>query len=304
MSLLDQIQRWVKEPPPEYLIELSERGVASAQTRNASTLRVTPFSENVLAVSPVEPNIARLDLIQTAFAKNGNGNGQCRTRAALVIPDYATRMSVLDFDEVPNDEAQRLALVKFRLRKSVPFSIDEAQVSCTVQPKDPQARRFSVLAAAVARPVLEGYENVLQGLGFQTGLVLPSSLAVLPLCSTAPGVLTLLAKLSGNVLSLLLLEDRFLHIVRSVDLSSEENLEDERQTLIITLLQQTLAFAEDELNRPVQRLILCGFGATVEQTGMAFEQEFGVSWTPLRSKLGVASQENAGILGLMERYAA
>ena len=304
MSLLDSIQRLIKEPPPEYLIEFSERGVASVQTRNISTLRVTPFSEKALSVSPAEPNIARLDLLQSAFAKNGNGNGQRRARAALVIPDYATRMSVLDFDEVPNEEAQRLALVKFRLRKSVPFSIDEAKVSCAVQPKDPQVKKFHVLAAAIARPVLEEYESVLQTLGFQAGLVLPSSLAALPLCSVAPGVLTLLAKLSGSVLSLLLLEDRYIHVVRSVDLSSEENLEDERQILITTLLQQTLAFAEDELSRPVQRLILCGFGADVERTGMAFEKEFGVSWTPLHSKLGVASQENAGILGLLERYAA
>jgi type IV pilus assembly protein PilM len=303
LPLLDYIQRWIKEPPPEYLIELSEGGVASVQTRNASTLRVAPFSEKALAVSPVEPNILRPELVQSALGRNGNGNTPRRARAALVIPDYAARVSVLDFDEVPNDEAQRLALVRFRLRKSVPFSIDEAQVSSVVQPKDAQGKTFTVLAAAIARPVLESYEALLQSLGYQAGLVLPSSLAVLSLCAAAPGVLTLLAKLSGAVLSLLLLEDRYIHIVRSVDLSSEENLEEERQNLIAALLQQTLAFAEDELNRPVQRLLLCGFGPDAERTGLAFEKEFGVSWTPLRSRLGVASQENAGILGLLERYA-
>ena len=129
MSLLDQIQNWVKEPPPEYLFEISERGLASVQPRNPSTLRVIPLAEKSLSVSPAGPNITRLDLLQTAFPKNGNGralSSSRRAKAGLVIPDYAVRVSVLDFDELPADEDRRLALVRCRLKKSVPFSMEEA----------------------------------------------------------------------------------------------------------------------------------------------------------------------------------
>lgn len=302
MSLLDQFQRWVKEPAPEYLFEVSERGLAFAQPRNPSTLRIAPMSEKALAVSPFESNVTRFDLFKSAFPKSAGNNGQRRTKAALVIPDYATRISVLDFDELPGDEQQRTALVRFRLRKSVPFSIDEAQISCSIQSTHAQNGKMEVLAAAIARTVLDEYEGMLRSLGFQVGLVLPSSLAALPLCSSTPGTLTLVAKLSGSILSILLVEDRQIRVIRCVDLSSEESSLDEQPEVTSTMLQQTLAFAEDELNHPVQRLLLCGFGAQSEQLGTSFQQEFGLSWAPLRSRFGIASQENAGLLGLMEQY--
>ena len=302
--MLDQIQRWVKEPPPEYLFEISERGLAFVQPRNPSSLRVSPLSEKALAVSPSEPNIIRVDVFQNAFPKNGNGGGPRRAKAGLVIPDYAARVSVLDFDELPADEEQRLALVRFRLKKGVPFSIDDAQVSYSIQPANPQRKKLEVLAAAIARPVLNEYETLLRNFGYQVGLVVPSSLAAMPLYPALPGAVTLVAKISGNIFSIILLENRQIRVFRCVDLSSEESLPEEQPELMSTLLQQTLAFAEDEWNQPVQHLVLCGFGAQTDEIGLAFEREFGVSWAPLRSRFGVPLQENAGLFGMLEQYAA
>ncbi|HEX6545330.1 MAG TPA: hypothetical protein VF023_03410, partial [Bryobacteraceae bacterium] len=72
-----------------------------------------------------------------------------------------------------------------------------------------------------------------------------------------------------------------------------------------TILHQTFAFVEDEFSRPVERLLLCGFGAMTQTLGAALEEEFHVSWEPLLSpRLGNASPENAGLLGLWEQYAA
>jgi len=303
LSLLDKIQHWVKEPPPEYLFEISERGLAFVQPRNPSTLRVSPLSEKALAVSPSEPNIIRVDVFQNAFPKNGNGSGPRRAKAGLVIPDYAARVSVLDFDELPPDEEQRLALVRFRLKKGVPFSIDEAQVSFSIQPANPQRKKLEVLAAAIARPVLNEYETLLRNFGYQVGLVVPSSLAAMPLYPALPGAMTLVAKISGNIFSIVLLENRQIRVFRCVDLSSEESLPGDQSELMSTLLQQTLAFAEDEWNQPVQHLVLCGFGSQTDEIGLAFEREFGVSWAPLRSRFGAPSKETAGLFGMLEQYA-
>jgi type IV pilus assembly protein PilM len=280
---------------------MSERGVALVQPRNLATLRVTQLPEPALAISPAEPNVTRLDLLQAGFPKTV-ANGGRRAKAALVIPDYSARITVLDFDELPNDEDQRVALVRFRLRKSVPFPIDDAQVSYSIQSRDPAQKKLEVVVAAIARTVLTEYENVLRSFGFQVGLVVPSCLATVPICSAAAGTLSLLAKLSGNILSILLIQDQQIRVVRCIDLVSEESGVSDLSELISTLLQQTLAFAEDELSQPVQRLILCGFGADSERMGVAFEKEFGLSWTPLRSRFGIAAQENAGLMGLLEQY--
>jgi type IV pilus assembly protein PilM len=300
--LLHRIQNWVKEPPPEYLFEISEQGLAYVQPRNPSTLRVAPLAEKALAVSPSEPNIIRVDVFQNAFPKNGNGNGGRRAKAGLVIPDYASRISILDFDELPGDEEQRLALVRFRLKKSVPFSIEAAQVSYSVQPANPGSKKVEVLAAAISNTVLTEYETLLRNFGYQVGLVVPSSIAALPLYPVLPGALTLVAKLSGNIFSMVLLENQQIRVFRCVDLASEESLPDDQPEVMSTLLQQTFAFAEDEWNQPVQHLVLCGFGSRTDDVGLTFEREFGVSWAPLRSRFGAPTQENAGLFGMLEQY--
>src|SRR4051794_8099374 len=165
-----------------------------------------PFAENSLDVSPVHPNMLRSDLLENGVPNVGGKGNQRRVKAGLVIPDYAVRISVLDFEEFPSDEEQRLALVRFRLRKTVPFSIDEARVSCSIQSADPDRKRYEVLAAAIFRPVLDEYEGLLRSRGFQVGLVLPSCVAALRLCSCPDSELSLLAKLSGETLSVLLLQ--------------------------------------------------------------------------------------------------
>lgn len=305
MPLADKIQRWIKEPPPEYLFEVSERGIAHIQPRDASSLRVRRFEEKALTASPSQPNITRPDLMQAALPGNGKTNlQQKRVKAALVVPDYAARLSVLDFEELPGDAVQQEALIRFRLRKSVPFPIDEARVSCAVQWNEPQHKKVEVLAAAIARPILEEYENLLASRGFQVGVVVPSSIAALALCPPPGPGLTLLAKLSGSVLSILLTQQGLVRVVRCVDLTSEENAPDEEPAVISTLLHQTFAFIEDELAQPAERLLLCGFGEMTDQLGTECETDFHVSWQPLTSRFGPASQENAGVLGLAEQYAA
>jgi type IV pilus assembly protein PilM len=304
LSFLDYVQRWTKEPPPEYFFEVSQRGIAWAHPRNGGAVRLHPFVENALDVSPVQPNMLRFNILESGVPNVSGKNNQRRVKAGLVVPDYAVRISVLDFEEFPSDEEQRLALVRFRLKKAVPFSIDEAQVSCSIQSADPEQKRYEVLAAAIFRPVLDEYEGLLRSRGFQIGLVLPSSIATLPLCSCAGLELSLLAKLSGEILSILLLEGQRIRLARCVDLRSEENSDDDHESVITTLLHQTLAYAEDELGESVRHLLLCGFNRNGEAIGSSIQNELGLSWEPLLSRLGTPSQENAGLLGLMEQYAA
>jgi type IV pilus assembly protein PilM len=301
VSFLGKLQGWIKEPPPEYLFEITEHGVAWAQTRDPAQARTQMMAEKIFAVSPSAANLLRYDAFRGILPKIGNGGPQARANAALAIPDYASRMSVLDFEEFPSDTDQRLALVRFRLRKSVPFPIDEAQLSYSVQGGSEAQGRVEVLAVAIARPILEEYEQVLRQQGFQVGVVVPSSLAALSLCS-AEG-LTLFARASGMILSLILLEQNHIRIVRCIDLSSETE-PDAGIAAVTTLLQQTVAFAEDELGQRVRQLVLCGFGGHASVIGSMFEDEFGLAWEPLRSRFGTVSQENAGLFGLAEQYAA
>jgi type IV pilus assembly protein PilM len=101
-----------------------------------------------------------------------------RTReVTLVVPDAAVRVLLLDFDELPAKAAEALAVVRFRLKKLLPFDADDAAVSYQVMASGRSG--LQVLAVAMPKQVLADYESVVREAGFEPGAVLPSTLAAL-----------------------------------------------------------------------------------------------------------------------------
>ncbi len=310
--MIDFVQRWVSEPPPDHLFEITESSLAGVSPRLPAELKQKVLAERSLAPSPSAPNLLKPHLFRDALAQlRGNGAGPTlapkrnapkQLATGLVIPDYAVRMAILDFDEFPSGEEERNALIRFRLRKSVPFHIEDAQVSYSVQLNE--ARHIEVLAIAIARPILNEYETLFADAGYRVGLVTPSTIAALPLCAASEPGLHVVAKMAGSTLSVLLLERGRVRLVRCLDLASSEGDQMEQEESILPSLEQTLAYAEDQIGQPASRLLLCGFGPQTEPFGRLAQQELGIPFTSLRSKFGSASQQNAGLLGLLEQYAA
>jgi type IV pilus assembly protein PilM len=296
------MQRWIADPPPDYLFEITTNSFACVSPRLPSDQRRELVPEPGLMASPSAPNLLRPEFYREALPKLVPPAKSRRRTTALVIPDYSARIAILDFEEFPAKEEDRGDLLRFRLRKSVPFPIDEAQLAYSVQVQD--ATHVEVLALAIARPILTEYESILVDAGYRLGLVVPSSIATLPLCGAEAG-LTLLVKAAGPTLSVLLLDKGRIRLARSLDFTGEQSEYDRPATaVVLPLLQQTLAYCEDQLGQPAARMLLCGFGPETDVLGQAAELEFHLPCTPVRSRFGIASQENAGLLGLLEQYAA
>ena len=297
------IQRWIAEPPPEHVFELSESSLAIGSPRDPGLRRIEDLGEKCLAPSPSAPNLLRAQTFRDALQRYLEKQPGRRDATALIIPDYAVRMAVLDFEEFPAREQERLALLRFRLRKSVPFHMDEANVSYSVQHQEP--KRIEVLAVAIARPILHEYELLLTDAGLRVGLVIPSCVAALPLYPRTANGLTLVAKLAGTTLSVLLLDEARMRLARCLDLAAgEADGSAHSQESVFDLIQQTVAFAEDQLGARIAQLALCGFGEQTEATGQTAEAEFSVPYSGVRSRFGPATQQNAGLLGMLEQYAA
>jgi type IV pilus assembly protein PilM len=296
------LQRWLKEPPPEHLFEICEYSLAGGSPANVREQNQAKLAERGLTASPSAPNVLKPQLYRDALPRIAEASRTKHATAALVIPDYAVRMTVLDFENFPVSEPEAMALLRFRLRKSVPFHIEEAQLTYSVQFEE--AKRVEVLVVAMARPILEEYESIFVEGGYRVGLVVPSSIAALALCNPSQKGITLLAKSAGSTLSVLLTQQGRVRLVRCLDLASEEEPLGREDRAVLPLLQQTLAFAEDQLGEPVKRILLSGFGDETDSLGYQIEKDFGVHAEPLRSRFGAAARENAGVLGLLERYAA
>ena len=87
------------------------------------------------------------------------------------------RVLFLEFDELPSKAVEALPVVRFRLKKLLPFDADEAMVSYQVMSSEKNV--VKVLAVAMPKEVLEEYEAVVLAAGYVPGACLPSTLAAL-----------------------------------------------------------------------------------------------------------------------------
>jgi len=285
------LTRLLKDPPPGFVFELSEGGIAMARTTEPPQFGFRPLGPDVLSVSPVRDNVLRLEAL-TAEVRALAQVTETRKRpgAVVLLPDGSVRISVLDFDAFPSDAAQQLSLVRFRLKKSLPFDLEASSLSYSVQAAG--GGRVQVVAAVAPLEIVARYEAVFRAAGFHPGLVTTSTLAALNLVRGEGAVV--LVKLSGRVLTLSLWQGGVLKLLRTIELADGTFEE------ILGHLHPTLAYAEDQLAARPERLLVCGFDGQNQEAAGEFERELAVGAEPLRSRFGAAGAHNAGLLGCLE----
>ena len=91
-------------------------------------------------------------------------------RVALVVPDGAAKVSLVKFDKVPAKAEDLGQLIRWQVKKSVPFPLEQAQVTWTRGATD-AAGGVEFVVAIARRDIIEEYEAVCQAANAQAGLV-------------------------------------------------------------------------------------------------------------------------------------
>ncbi len=300
MSLLSTLRTLVEEPPPAFAFEISAAGIAySIQGTRKSPptgIQFHPFHQDVLAVSPVVDNVLLPDVLGRHFMELAPLNGgRKRREAALILPDYSTRISVLDFDTFPSNRAEQLPLIRFRMKKTVPFDLDEAALSFQVRERR-ATKKMEVLVAAASVGIVAKYEAPLRAAGLQAGFTPPSMLAAMDLLPIDG--FHLAAKLSGTALTIAVCEGRQPRLLRCVELP-ELNMHE-----VMAVLYPTVAYAEDELPERPKVLYAAGFGDETQNLRSQCEGDLGLTVEPMRSPWGNAGEHNAGLMGFLKAQGA
>ena len=291
-GVLEMIKRLFDDPPPEYVFEIGSGQIAWARRksgRSAFDSGVKEIDQDVLAISPAHDNVLRPEAFGQAVSTFAPPPSRKRPGAVLILPDYCGRVTVLDFDELPKKEEEQLSLVKFRLKKSVPFDVDQASISFFPQPRT-DGQKIEVVVAVIAQEILARYEAPFRASGFWPGWITTSTLAACELMPT-DGV-SLLLKQSGGVLTAAVFRGSTVKMVRTVELMEVSPYE------VAQVLFPTMAYLEDEWKIKPQRLVLCGFHRDL---GMEeyLNQETGLPVEPLRGPVGLAGEASAGIQGFL-----
>ena len=170
---------------PRLAVEVRAEGVVAARAEDAAAV-LTSVSRADLAEGAVTPglkagNFVDENAVTAAVRRALDGvvaSGRERSRdVTVVVPDAAVRVLFLDFDELPSKAVEALPVVRFRLKKLLPFDADHAMVSYQVMSSTKGS--VQILAVAMPKDVLEEYEGVVLAAGYLPGAVLPSTLAAL-----------------------------------------------------------------------------------------------------------------------------
>ena len=207
---------------PRVACEIMPQGVVAARSADAaaplSAVARVSLAEGAIApgLKPgnVVDRVAVTAAIRDAMEQIGERANARDGNVTLVIPDSAVRVLLLDFEALPNRAAEALPLVRFRLKKLLPFDSDDAMVSYQVMSSGKGGVR--VLAVAIPRDVLSEYETAAREAGFEPGAVLPSTLACLAALEDAEATLLVNANPLGVTVAIVRSGVLLLH--RSVDL--------------------------------------------------------------------------------------
>jgi type IV pilus assembly protein PilM len=291
---LRKLKSVLQDPPPGMAFEISEAGIAAARIGAKAELEFQPLKSGTLSVSPLKENVVDPDDFSAAVRTlAGTQAARRRKDVALILPDFSARISVLDFDSFPTDVKEQGALIRFRLKRSVPFDVEFAAMSYWVQTA--ADKKVDVVVVMAPQEIVARYEAPFRAVGMNPGLVTTSSIAALELAPES--ALNVMAKISGRVLTVLVRKQGVLKLARCLELPSTE-LEDVEAVLV-----PTFVYVEDNLGGRPEMLMLCGFGARTDEAERRFQGELGVTTEPLRSPLAAPGENNAGLLGYLRSIA-
>jgi type IV pilus assembly protein PilM len=267
------LTRLLQDPPPEFVFEIAPDSIRMARAADPSINQTQPLAAGVLSPSPLHDNILLPLAMNEAVQKLVPlAKGNKRRTAALLLPDHCAHISVVEFIGLPDKADEQAALVRARVRRSVPFDVDGAAMSYWVQAAGPVSGggkpKRDVVVAVTPPEIVQHYEAAFVAAGIHPGLVSLAPLACLDLVETHG--IALIGRLSGAVLTILVKQDQILKLARSIEL--EESTLDE----IAGHLHQTLVYVEDNLGGPAQELLLAGFGSHQPEALAEFPAAFQI----------------------------
>jgi len=242
---------------PRLACEVRPEGVvagrASAEKRGTETaLAFAPLAAGALTPGLKTPNLADRTAVLAALESALSATNARERELTLVIPDAAARVLLLDFDTLPARRQDAMPVVKFRLRKMVPFDVETASVSYQTMAHGPSS--VSVLVTVMPGDVLAEYEGAVREAGYEPGAVLPSTLAA---AAAVSGGAALLVNHSPTSVTTAVTQGDEMLLHRSMDLPAENAAhEQEMAQAVIT----TLAWYEDTLRATPEKLHYAGAG--------------------------------------------
>ena len=263
---------------PNVAVELSAARVsgASLEIRGGQPVvavhTMEPLPPGALTSSLTGTNLHDRPAVAIALNRVLERLGHPR-RIGLIVPDLVAKVSLVRFEQIPTRATELDQLVRWQVRKTAPFPIEEAQVSYVAG----QHQEFIVSLAR--RAVIHEYEQLCADAGAHAGIVDLTTFNVINATlagSAAPAGDWLLVNAAADYATIAILRGAHLLFFRNRSAEGDGTLED--------LVHQTTMYYQDRLNGAgITRVMLAGAAATgarqsdIDQLRRSLESRVGTT---------------------------
>jgi type IV pilus assembly protein PilM len=281
------LARWLDTTPhPVIACEIAADYVAAARW-NRTGSGLDGFAIEPLPPGAIVPTAVEANLIDPGEVRAAVGRVFSRLRAkdedvALLLPDTVIRVFVLHFDVFPRKAEEAIPILRWRLKKSVPFEAEETVISYMRQ--SPRDDGVDIVTGLARLRIVREYESLVESVGMAPGVVMSSTLAAVPLLPDERPAL--LARVAGTTLTTAIVREGMLCGYRCTTLPA-----DARNVTPQALLDEIYplaAYYQDFWSEGIAQVRLAGLSDRIGEFREPFEQELKC---PVESLLVAASQE-------------
>ena len=197
--------------------------------------------------------------MRAALARVFNKLGAKGQETALLVPDPVIRVFVLHFDVFPRSESEAIPLLRWRLKKSVPFEAEETLISFMRQ--SPREEGVDVVTGLARLRIIREYEQLVESAGLTPGVVMSSTLAALPLLEDRQP--TLLARVAGKALTTAIVREGVLCGYRCMELPT--GADQLTPQMLLDEIYPLLAYYQDSWSEGISAVRLAEGRARLEE---------------------------------------
>lgn len=252
---------WLQTALPDVAVAIERTHVSAARVEwRSGRAVVAAHAVEALPDGAVTPALAALNMpdvgaVGQVVTRVLGAVARRAPRVALVVPDPVAKVSLLKLEKVPARVADLREIIRWQVRKSAPFPVEQAVLSvCDGGPSPDGGREFVV--ALSREDIVRQYEQACAMAGAHAGLVDVSTFGLLNnvLASSAPQGDWLLVHVTDAYLTIAVVRGAHLMFFRHRSEASEGTLAD--------LIHQTAMYYEDRLEgQGFARVWLAGAGS-------------------------------------------
>jgi Tfp pilus assembly PilM family ATPase len=288
-----------RTPAPDVALEIDRTHVAAAKLGwRGSQPVITAVVGEKLPAGAVVPGLAALNMPDVPAVAQAIGRvlgqlgGSRPSRVSLIIPDTVAKVSLLKLEKVPERSSDLHEIVRWQIRKTAPFPIEQAVLSISPGARGADGSNEFVVALSRA-DVIHQYEQACVMAGVHAGLVDLSTFGVINsiLASTsAPTGDWLLVHVTDTYMTLAVVRDNALLFFR--------NRSEEGEGTLADLIHQTAMYYEDRLSGGgFARVLIAGsarLAGGADSVRRGLEERLRIAVEPVDPRGAAALQDRIG----------